>query len=695
MKKLIYFFCFLVISPGIRAQILQPVHWNFSAQPLPGNQFSLHMKATIDPGWHIYSQHAGNGPVPTSFLFNRVPAMTLIGKVEEKGNLEKKYDPSFQSTLNYYEHQVDFVQKVQMKGQNPGQVKGTLTFMVCNDQNCLPPRKIPFTISTALPGSSPLAITESSMGKGITIATKSAEPVVSDSTVATGGSSTATLTDSQSAASFAPEPDQDDASHHTLWWIFLASFGGGFLALLTPCVFSMIPITVSYFTKSSKTRKEGIRNAAYYALSIILIYTFLGFLITVFFGADALNNLASNIWANLIFFFIFILFALSFLGAFEISLPNSWANRADSRAHKGNFIGLFFMALTLVVVSFSCTGPIIGNLLVLAARGGKSGPLTGMFGFSLALAIPFALFAIFPSWLNKVGKAGGWLNTVKVTLGLLELALALKFLSNVDMAYHWGILSKEVFLSLWVVIFSLIGLYLLGKLKFPHDNDFSHVTIPRLFFAIASFAFVVYLIPGMFGADLKGITSGFIPNYSSYNFNFGSYGLTSSPLETPLILPKKYVNRFHAPRGYTTFFDYREALHAARVEKKPLMIDFTGWSCVNCRKMEAAVWSDPRVRKILNDDFVIVSLYVDDKTELPAKEQYYSKILESQVENLGNKNADFEATRYDRNSQPYYVFLDQNEKPLSAVGYSYDPDVQKFINFLEAVRRTYQQRNPS
>ena len=493
----------------------------------------------------------------------------------------------------------------------------------------------------------------------------------------------------------------------SLWWIFLAAFGGGLLALLTPCVYSMIPVTVSFFTKRSTNRAQGIRNAMYYAASIVIIFTLLGFLITLVFGPAALNNLATNWIANLVFFALFLIFGISFLGAFEINLPSSWMNRSDARAGTTSFIGIFFMALTLVLVSFSCTGPIIGNLLVLAAKGSYLGPLVGMLGFSVALALPFALFAFFPSKLNILGKAGGWLNAVKVTLGFLELALALKFLSNADLVKGWRILDREVFLSLWIVIFGLLGMYLLGKLKLHHDdelpkNDFGlpYLTVPRLMFAILSLSFTIYMVPGLWGAPLKGIGA-FVPPLGTQDFISTSgaqrpvggsehAGSFSSGLPAPV----KYHDRMrmYEPEvvttyGMTTYFDYDEALAVARKLGKPLMIDFTGINCVNCRKMESEVWSDPEVMRRLKEDFVIVSLYVDvQDIELPERAHYYSEALSKKVTTLGDKNADMQVTRFQANSQPYYFFVDGNEQRLVPEGYGYDPNSPKVIRLLEAAK---------
>jgi cytochrome c biogenesis protein CcdA/thioredoxin-related protein len=497
----------------------------------------------------------------------------------------------------------------------------------------------------------------------------------------------------------------------SLWWVFLAAFAGGLLALLTPCVYSMIPVTVSFFTKRSTTRSEGIRNAVYYAVSIVVIFTLLGFLVTVVFGPAALNNLATNWIANLLFFVLFLVFGISFLGAFEINLPSSWMNRSDARAGATSFGGIFFMALTLVLVSFSCTGPIIGNLLVLAARGSYLGPLVGMFGFSLALALPFALFAFFPSKLNILGRAGGWLNAVKVTLGFLELALALKFLSNADLVKGWRLLDREVFLSLWIVIFLMLGIYLLGKLRFHHDdelpkNDFGlpYLSVTRLFFAIASLSFAVYMVPGMWGAPLKAIGA-FLPPVGTQDFilSDASAGqgspLASKEGDGQLPHPVKYYERMrvYEPEvvrkyGMTTYFDYEEALSVARRLKKPLMLDFTGINCVNCRKMEAEVWSDPEVMRRLKEDFVIVSLYVDvQDIELPEAEHYRSEALGKTVITLGDKNADMQVTRFQANSQPYYFFLDNEEKRLVPDGYGYDPNIAKFIRLLEEAKAKFGQ----
>ncbi|MCH5720100.1 thioredoxin family protein [Niabella hibiscisoli] len=482
----------------------------------------------------------------------------------------------------------------------------------------------------------------------------------------------------------------------------------------------MIPVTVSFFTKRSKTKLEGRKNAVIYSLSIIFIFTFIGFLITLIWGPTALNDISTNWIFNLFIFLVFVVFGISFLGAFEITLPSSWSNKADSKANASSFLGIFFMALVLVVVSFSCTGPILGLLLPVIFKGGYAGPLIGFFGFSLALSIPFALFAFFPSWLNSLSKPGGWMNSIKVTLGFIELALALKFLSNADLARGWRLLDREIFIAAWIVIFILLGIYLLGKLKFHHDdelpkNDFGlpYLSVTRLLFAMTSLIFAVYMIPGLWGAPLKGI-SAFVPPMGTQDFNAddlpSGFNLSSAAFSQDnnsshgavgLPKPAKYYEemRKNEPdvvvnNGMVTYFDYQEALAVSRRLKKPLMLDFTGINCVNCRKMEGQVWSDPKVMQRLKDDFVIVSLYVDvHNVYIPQQEQYFSKTLDRRVETLGDFNADMQVEKFGANTQPYYFFLDDKEQRLAHDGYGYDPDVNKFIKLLDTVKEVYSKRS--
>jgi len=490
-----------------------------------------------------------------------------------------------------------------------------------------------------------------------------------------------------------------DNKESSMWSIFLLCLATGLLAVITPCVFPLIPVTVSFFLKRSKTRIEGLKNALWYSLSIILIYTIPTLLLTLIFGDKILYTISTHPVSNIFFFVVFIVFAISFFGAFELALPNSWANKADQKAGKGGLLGIFFMALTLVIVSFSCTGPIVGTLLGQTSMQGVGlAPIIGMMGFGVGLAIPFSLFAFFPSMLQSLPKSGGWLNTIKVSFGFIELALALKFLSNVDLSYHLGILNRDVFLVLWIVVFFLLGVYLLGKLKFAHDSDLPFVSVPRLFFAMASFSFAVYMVPGLWGAPLKAL-SGFIPPATTQEFNLndlqykiGNAVGVSPSAGTQAAPPKKYTSKLHVPFGLTAYFDLEEGMAAAKILKKPIMLDFTGHTCPNCRKMEEQVWKDPAVLSRIKENFVLVSLYVDETEELPINEQYTDK-NGVKIETVGGKNLDYEIKTFGFNAQPLYMFLDLNGKPLSDVKYGYDPSVAGFIKHLDAVKAAFDVAN--
>ena len=485
----------------------------------------------------------------------------------------------------------------------------------------------------------------------------------------------------------------------SMWSIFLLCLATGLLAVITPCVFPLIPVTVSFFLKRSKTRIEGLKNALWYSVSIVLIYTIPTLVLTLIFGDKILYTISTHPVSNIFFFVVFIVFAISFFGAFELALPNSWANKADQKAGKGGLLGIFFMALTLVIVSFSCTGPIVGTLLGQTSMQGVGlAPIIGMMGFGVGLAIPFSLFAFFPSMLQSLPKSGGWLNTIKVSFGFIELALALKFLSNVDLSYHLGILNRDVFLVLWIVVFFLLGVYLIGKLKFAHDSDLPYVSVPRLFFAMASFSFAVYMVPGLWGAPLKAL-SGFIPPATTQEFNLndlqykiGNAAGVSPSAGSQAAPPKKYTNKLHVPFGLTAYFDLEEGMAAAKILKKPIMLDFTGHTCPNCRKMEEQVWRDPAVLSRIKENFVLVSLYVDETEELPINEQYTDK-NGVKIETVGGKNLDYEIKTFGFNAQPLYMFLDLNGKPLSDVKYGYDPSVAGFIKHLDAVKAAFDAAN--
>ncbi len=677
VKTIFFGFLFLVLKyTATEAQILTPVKWSYSLEQKE-KEASLLLKATIEKHWHLYSQDIGDGgPIPTSFKFTPSADFELAGKVIEP-KAEMFHDPNFDMDLKFFETTVTFRQKIKIKTDKPFLVKGSLEFMVCNDKMCLPPEEIEFEIGVNKNGTSQpsskveelYADTTSTVAK--TISADTNQTIASKNT---------------SYSSNIPEPDSNTknletgcggeedavAEDKSYLGILLAGMVGGLLALLTPCVFPMIPLTVSFFTKRSGTRAKGITNAIIYALSIIFIYVTLGFLVTVTLGSDALNAMSSNAFFNLLFFIIFFIFSLSFFGAFEITLPSWMINKADSASDKGGLLGIFFMAFTLSLVSFSCTGPIIGTLLVEAAHGRSYlGPIAGMTGFALSLALPFALFAAFPSWLNNLPKSGGWLNSVKVTLGFLELALAMKFLSNVDLAYHWGFLKREIFITLWIVIFGMMGFYLLGKIRFSHDSEIQHIGIGRLLFSIISLGFTVYLIPGLWGAPLK-LISGFPP--PEFYKEWISTGSSN-----------------HCPHNLNCYHDYETGMAYARTQNKPVIIDFTGWSCVNCRKMEDNVWSDPKVLAKLSDDYVLISLYVDDKEDLPLKDQYVSPTTGKKIKSTGNKWSDMEARVFQTNSQPYYVLIDNNGK-LLAKPRGYTPDINTYLEYLEEGLCRYEKR---
>jgi thiol:disulfide interchange protein DsbD len=655
----------LFLSTALFGQIQTPVKWSFSIEQT-GSDATLLLKAKIDKTWHLYSQDIGpGGPIPTSFKFTPNPNYDLVGKVTEQ-KAEEILDPNFDMKVKFFEESAVFKQKIKLKNNKSFPVKGSVEFMVCNDKMCLPPDEKEFSI--VVKGTEPI--------KAEDTATAVVAPPTAIDTVSKAPATTTVVPAGKipvpSGDASTLEPGCGESSGSTekadmsILGIFIAGMIGGLLALLTPCVFPMIPLTVSFFTKRSKTRAKGLSNALIYAGSIILIYVALGFLVTVTLGSDALNAMASNAFFNLLFFVIFFVFSLSFFGAFELTLPSSWVNKADSASDKGGLLGIFFMAFTLSLVSFSCTGPIIGTLLVEAAHGRSYlGPIMGMTGFALSLALPFALFAMFPGWLNSLPKSGGWLNSVKVCLGFLELALAMKFFSNVDLAYHWGLLKREVFLSIWIAIFGLMGLYLIGKIKFSHDSDLKHLTVGRLIVAIITFMFTIYLIPGLWGSPLR-IISGFPPPefYKEW------------------VTEKDKSAGVDCPHNLNCYHDYEAGMAYAMTVNKPVMIDFTGWSCVNCRKMEDNVWSQPKVLKKLSDDYVLISLYVDDKTPLPENEQYVSAFTGKKIKTIGNKWSDMQSNIYKTNSQPYYVLLDHNGK-LLAKPRGYTPEVDVYNSYLE------------
>lgn len=676
MKRILTFLLPYLLSPLFpfltQAQIQHPVKWDFSVEQKSNAEATLVLKATVNKGWHIYSQHIdGVGPIPTAFTFESGNKYELSGKAEEEGKGIEEMDKSFDIKVKYYYNAVTFRQKVKVKSDKPFTIKGSVEWMVCDDHQCLPPDTKEFELKinegvkkSETGNQKPEKETKASIEQHDTVV--SAVPVASQPLVPSDSGNSAQIIPAQNG-DLEPGCGDDEgnaAAGMSLWTIFFGGLVGGLLALLTPCVFPMIPLTVSFFTKyhNKEKKSKGIVDSLIYAACIVLIYVGLGFLITVTLGSDALNAMASSGFFNLLFFIIFIVFAISFFGVFEIVLPSSLVNFSSAASEKRGLVGIFFMAFTLSLVSFSCTGPIIGTLLVEAAHGQNYlGPLAGMAGFSVALALPFALFAMFPGWLHSLPKSGGWLNTVKVTLGFLELALALKFLSNVDLAYHWGFLKRELFIALWVIIFGMLGFYLLGKIKFSHDSEVKHLSIGRLLFSIFSFTFTLYLVPGIWGAPLK-LISGFPP-------------------------PEFYKEWIGAkatacPHDLNCFHDFDEGMAYAKAQKKPVMLDFTGWSCVNCRKMEDNVWSAPPALKRLAENYVLISLYVDDKEALAENKQYTSAFSGKKIKTTGNRWSDLQASQYNTNSQPYYVLLDNKGRQLARPR-GYNPDVSAFVKFLD------------
>ena len=685
MKRIFTTLTLAFIVLVTQAQILTPVKWKIKIDDKNGAaEKEIVFTATAEKGWHLYDMNLPEGgPVSTSFTFETLEGAELIGQPTSSIKPTTVYDEQFAMDLRWYPGTVSFTQ--QMKITDPAKFKaeGEVEFMACNDETCLPPDRISFDFdksSIHVNGSAASTTSEAKSPKTET----SAEAATSESTtsttkraqqVATSAITTSSLTDNPSL--WTPVIDQLKAfgdttvtAADTSWlFIFFAGFLGGLIALLTPCVWPMIPMTVSFFLKRTKDRKKAIRDAITYGLSIIVIYLIMGLLITGVFGASALNDLSTNAIFNIIFFLLLVVFAVSFFGAFELVLPASWTNKLDSKADSTTgILSIFFMSFTLVLVSFSCTGPIIGTLLVQAASMGTAvGPAIGMFGFALALSIPFSFFAIFPNMLQSMPKSGGWLNSVKVVLGFLELALALKFLSVADLAYGWRLLDREVFVVLWIVIFTLLGAYLLGKIKFSHDSELKHVSVPRLFMAIISFAFAVYMVPGLWGAPLKAI-SAFAPPLYTQDFNL-------------------YKNEVHA-----AFDDYESGMAYAKKVNKPVMVDFSGFGCVNCRKMEASVWTDPKVKQILENDYVLITLIVDDKTKLPQPIEIQENGTTRKLKTVGDKWSYLQRSKFGANAQPFYILLDGDGMPLGP-SYAFDEDVSNYIKFLQEGLKEFKKRN--
>lgn len=645
-----------------QAQILETVSWEFTTEKLSDTEFNLVFKAQIDQDWHLYSQHfEDGGPVRLTFTFEESDNYERIGEVQEITKAKKSFDEIFEMNIEYFEHEAILKQKIKVLSNAAFTITGEMEYQTCREGEC-----VLFTPDF-----------EFAINEGSTVSSRvDGTPVKAE----------------KEKINAMKNPRKEYAS---LWSLFFIAFTFGLIALLTPCVFPMIPMTVSFFMHSADNRKKAIFNAVFYGVSIIGIYTIIGTIVAITLGADFANWLSTHWVPNVIFFAIFVVFAFSFFGMFEITMPSWLVNKSVAKEDQGGLAGSFFMAFTLVLVSFSCTGPIVGSILVQSAGGEVLEPIVGMFGFSLAFALPFTLFAIFPSWLNNLPKSGGWLNSVKVVLGFLELALGLKFLSIADQTYHWGILDREVYLGIWIVIFTLMGFYLLGKLKFSHDSDLKYISVPRLMLAICSFSFVAYMVPGMFGAPLKAI-SGYLPPQTTQDFDISAIvrdqsGASFKDGKNEICGTPKYADKLHLPHGLKGYFDFEQGLACAKEQNKPIFIDFTGHGCVNCREMEANVWSDARVQKVLREDYVIIALYVDDKQKLP-EEDWATSTYDGKVKKtLGKKYADFQITRFGVNAQPYYVLLDHDENTLVEPR-AYDLNADRFLEFLENGKKEFAKR---
>lgn len=660
MKLKLSLLLFLLISVHVFGQIQDPVKWSFEQKNTSATTADIIIKAKIESGWHLYGMNIPpDGPVPTSITISKLENAQKVGGIQAKSKLVKSHDPNFDMDLSWYLNEAVFVQKITFTDAKSVYVKGNVHYMLCNDESCLAPTDKEFSLGKS--GVKPLAQKEETTPatdvKPLEVNKDTAVTQVQTAPVAVAA--VASNSDLWKPVIEELKKFGDENSHNSLWWIFFTGFLGGLLALVMPCIWPIIPMTVSFFIKRSQDKARGRRDAILYGLSIVFIFVVLGSLITLLFGASALNSLSTNAVFNIFIFLLLIVFAISFFGAFEITLPSSWSTKMDAKAESTTgFLSVFLMAFTLVIVSFSCTGPIVSLVLVdITNKGLTIAPIIAMLGFSIALAIPFAFFAFFPSLLKSLPKSGGWLNKVKVVLAFLELAFALKFLSVADLAYGWRILDRETFLALWIIIFVLLGIYLLGKIRFPHDSETKHTSVPGLFLAIISLSFAVYMVPGLWGAPLKAV-SAFSPPSRTQDFNL-------------------YENDVHAK-----FTDYDQGMAYAASVNKPVVIDFTGHGCVNCRKMEASVWVDDKVRDLLNNDFVLISLYVDDKAPLSEPYEVQENGRTLKINTVGDKWSYLQRVKFGANAQPFYILLDNKGLPLNKP-YTFNADPKEFVKWLK------------
>ena len=683
VRKIFLSLCMLIIaSTTLFAQQINPAKWKYEVKSISDNEAELQFTVSLENNWHIYSQHTDeNGPIGLSFSFDKTNDYTLIGNVAEPKPHEE-FDEMFKCTVRSFSGTVVFRQKIKINTSNDFKVTGIMSYQLCNDGSCIAPEDIDFSFNVK--GAKATATTAED--KIIELQTNTEVTEETTDTAATVAEETTAVTETISAK----EPATKEGKGGSIWFIFLTSFGVGLITLLTPCVFPMIPMTINFFMNSGENRKKGMRQAMVFGLSIVFIFGVLGVLLSLIFGPQVMYLIGTHWIPNLIFFVIFLVFALSFFGLFEITLPSWLINKSDEEAEKGGILAPFFIALTTVLVSFSCTGPILGGALIELSAGSTNRliPLISMLGFAIGFALPFTLLAMFPSVLRNL-KSGNWLNTVKVVFAFLELALGLKFLSMADLNAGWGILDRETYLALWITIFGLMGLYLIGKIHFKGDEPGQPVGVGRLFLAIITFAFVVYMIPGMWGAPLKAI-SGYVPPMTTQDFDLEksiyestkNIKVSTSAETSSLPTNRKYSDKLHMPTGFDGFYDLEEAKAYAKKVNKPIFIDFTGKTCANCREMEYYVWTDEEVKKILNEEYVMVALYADvNYIEIP-EEEWITDSKGRTIKTLGKRNLEYQKNKYNMNAQPYYVLIDSEENVLTKENHKYDRDVNNFVNFL-------------
>lgn len=702
----------LFLATSSFGQMMDPVKWKTSVKKINDEEAELIMTATMESGWHLYSQYVPEGgPVPTEFSFKTDDNFELIGKVVEPKPIEEE-DPNFEIVLKFFNKKASFKQKIKIKTDKAFQVKGDVYFMCCDDKQCLPPNTVDFVFN--IPAVKVAEASNTEEPKEEVVENNTEEPKEQVDEVKKEGTVKGENETVVAAADDVDEVSADSTEEYkdmSLFWFFLTALGAGFLAVLTPCIYPMIPMTVSFFMHEDKDGKKekgkSIFKALVFGISIIVIYVLIGSLVAITLGEQFTNFISTHWIPNILFFLLFIVFAASFFGMFEIVLPSWMVNKSDKQVEKGGLGGSFFMALTLVIVSFSCTAPIAGTILAFSSQGMVIKPIIGMLGYSLAFAIPFTIFAIIPSWLQKLPKSGGWLNSVKVVIGFIEVALAFKFLSVADQTYHWGILDREIYIALWIVIFTLMGFYLLGKIKFSHDSDMKHLGVPRLGLVIVTFAFVIYLLPGMFGAPLKAL-AGWLPPQATHDFDIeyiikdNAYmvkeaieegGVVAKANTKPALCEEpKYADKLHLPHHLKGYFDIDQAMACAKAQGKPVFIDFTGHGCVNCREMEAVVWSAKPVLERLRKDYVVVALYVDDKDIVLPEEDWVTSTFDGKVKKtLGDKNWDFQKSEFNANAQPFYCLIGDDGK-LLVKPRGYDKDVDEFVKFLDKGIETYKKK---